>query len=307
MAMEFSIGGFNVKGWMVAVALPVLSTVSGGVYFGYDTLNRFYGVEGGVEEALGKGSTNAKQIAELQKSLTKLSNDTARERTANKTFASNQLTTASQAIRKELQEVETNLSDNSVAKMQQLTERLTTLDATVTSRIQTVEQAIIDNDVRGLNSKLAQLATNMQQILEQQKVLLDLRSQVDKATTITDGIGDKLDVIQTEIDDIWKAYDEMSSNPLQRIDMATPRKGKMFAKTTTNPKTGRKIKVSYGQAGKAKDGGKRIRPGTGKGDSYCARSAGQMKKHPKAAANPNSPLRLSRKKWKCAGTKSKRT
>lgn len=214
MAMEFSIGGFNVKGWMVAVALPVLSTVSGGVYFGYDTLNRFYGVEGGVGEALGNTSANAKQISELQKSLTKLSNDTARERTANKTFAANQLTTASQAIRKELQEVETNLSDDSVAKMQQLTERLTTLDSTVTSRIQTVEQAIIDNDVRGLNSKLAQLATNMQQILEQQKVLLDLRSQVDKATTITDGIGDKLDVIQTEIDDIWKAYDEMASNPL---------------------------------------------------------------------------------------------
>ena len=214
MAMEFSIGGFNVKGWMVAVALPVLSTVSGGVYFGYDTLNRFYGVEGGVGEALGNTSTNAKQIADLQKSLTKLSNDTARERTANKTFAATQLNTASQAIRKELQEVETNLSDNSVAKMQQLTERLTTLDSTVTSRIQTVEQAIIDNDVRGLNSKLAQLATNMQQILEQQKVLLDLRSQVDKATTITDGIGDKLDVIQTEIDDIWKAYDDMVSNPL---------------------------------------------------------------------------------------------
>ena len=214
MSMEFSIGGFNVKGWMVAVALPVLSTVSGGVYFGYDTLNRFYGVEGGVGEALGNTSANAKQISELQKSLTKLNNDTARERTANKTFAANQLTTASQAIRKELQEVETNLSDNSVAKMQQLTERLTTLDSTVTSRIQTVEQAIIDNDVRGLNSKLAQLATNMQQILEQQKVLLDLRSQVDKATTITDGIGDKLDVIQTEIDDIWKAYDDMVSNPL---------------------------------------------------------------------------------------------
>ena len=203
MAMEFSIGGFNVKGWMVAVALPVLSTVSGGVYFGYDTLNRFYGVEGGVEEALGKGSTNAKQIAELQKSLTKLSNDTERERTANKTFAANQLTTASQAIRKELGESKTDLNED-----------ITQLEADVTSRIQTVEQAIIDNDVRGLNSKLAQLATNMQQILEQQKVLLDLRSQVDKATTITDGIGDKLDVLQTEVDDIWKAYDELASNPL---------------------------------------------------------------------------------------------
>ena len=203
MSMEFSIGGFNVKGWMVAVALPVLSAVSGGVYWGYDTLNRFYGVEGGVGEALGNTSANAKQISELQKSLTKLSTDTERDRTANKTFAANQLTTASQAIRRELQEAETNLNED-----------ITQLEADVTSRIQTVEQAIIDNDVRGLNSKLAQLATNMQQILEQQKVLLDLRSQVDKATTITDTIGDKLDVIQTEIDDIWKAYDELASNPL---------------------------------------------------------------------------------------------
>ena len=214
MAMEFSIGGFNVKGWMVAVALPVLSTVSGGVYFGYDTLNRFYGVEGGVEEALGKGSTNAKQIAELQKSLTKLENDTARERTANKTFAANQLTTASQAIANELQEAETKLDDEIVELSEELKEKITELESLLNSRVQTVEQAIVDNDVRGLNSKLAQLATNMQQILEQQKVLLDLRSQVDKATTITDTIGDKLDVIQTEIDDIWKAYDSMAEKPL---------------------------------------------------------------------------------------------
>ena len=81
--------------------------------------------------------------------------------------------------------------------------------------------------------------------------------------------------------------------------MAKPAKGKMFAKTTTNPKTGRKIKVSYGQAGRAKDGGKRIRPGTSKGDSYCARSAGQMKKFPKAAKDPNSRLRQARRRWKC--------
>ena len=214
MAMEFSIGGFNVKGWMVAVALPVLSTVSGGVYFGYDTLNRFYGVEGGVEEALGKGATNAKQISELQKSLTKLENDTARERTANKTFAANQLTTASQAISNELKEAETKLDDEIVELSEELKEKITELESLLNSRVQTVEQAIVDNDVRGLNSKLAQLATNMQQILEQQKVLLDLRSQVDKATTITDTIGDKLDLIQTEIDDIWKAYDSMAEKPL---------------------------------------------------------------------------------------------
>lgn len=88
--------------------------------------------------------------------------------------------------------------------------------------------------------------------------------------------------------------------------MATPAKGKKFAKTVTNPETGRENKVSYGQAGAAKDGGPRIRPGTSKGDAYCARSAGQMKDHPEAAKDPNSPLRLSRDKWKCEGEKSKR-
>ena len=203
MAMEFSIGGFNVKGWMVAVALPVLSAVSGGVYWGYDTLNRFYGVEDDVSLALSNTSANAKQISELQKSLTQLRNDTDRDITAAKTFAANELT-----------EAETTLNNQSVANMQQLTNDITQLQATITSRIQTVEQAVVDNDVRGLASKMAQLTTNMQQLLEQQKVLLDLRSQVDKATTITDGIGDKLDILQTEVDDIWKAYDELASNPL---------------------------------------------------------------------------------------------
>jgi hypothetical protein len=75
---------------------------------------------------------------------------------------------------------------------------------------------------------------------------------------------------------------------------------KKFKKTVTNPKTGRKKTVRYGQKGAT------IKPGTSKGDSYCARSAGQMKKHPAAAKDPNSPLRLSRKKWKCSGTKSRR-
>lgn len=33
--------------------------------------------------------------------------------------------------------------------------------------------------------------------------------------------------------------------------------------------------------------------------SYCARSAGQMKQFPKAAADPNSRLRQARKRWRC--------
>ena len=33
--------------------------------------------------------------------------------------------------------------------------------------------------------------------------------------------------------------------------------------------------------------------------SYCARSAGQMKKFPKAARNPNSRLRQASRRWRC--------
>ena len=54
---------------------------------------------------------------------------------------------------------------------------------------------------------------------------------------------------------------------------ATPRKGKAKVKITKSGK-----KVSYGQAGKAKGGGSRVKPGTSKGDSYCARSLGIKKR-----------------------------
>ena len=72
-----------------------------------------------------------------------------------------------------------------------------------------------------------------------------------------------------------------------------PAKGKRFAKRVNG-----KCR-SYGQAGKAKGGGDRIRPGTKKGDAYCARSA-KIKK----CKNPPCANDLSRKKWKCRGKKS---
>ena len=33
--------------------------------------------------------------------------------------------------------------------------------------------------------------------------------------------------------------------------------------------------------------------------SFCARSAGQMKKFPEAAKDPNSRIRQARRRWKC--------
>ena len=72
-----------------------------------------------------------------------------------------------------------------------------------------------------------------------------------------------------------------------------PSKGKRFAKRVDG-----KCR-SFGQAGQAKGGGDRIRPGTKKGDAYCARSAGIKK-----CKNPPCANTLCRKKWKCRGKKS---
>jgi len=56
---------------------------------------------------------------------------------------------------------------------------------------------------------------------------------------------------------------------------------------------GSKLKTAV--TGKVKKGSKAAK----RRASYCARSAGQMKKFPKAAKNPNSRLRQARKRWKC--------
>lgn len=72
-----------------------------------------------------------------------------------------------------------------------------------------------------------------------------------------------------------------------------PSKGKRFAKRVDG-----KCR-SFGQKGSAKGGGDRIRPGTKKGDAYCARSL-KIKK----CKNPPCANALSRKKWKCKGAKS---
>ena len=87
----------------------------------------------------------------------------------------------------------------------------------------------------------------------------------------------------------------------------TKPRGKAKCKTFKNPKTGRTKKTCYGQSGSAKKGGPRVKPGTSKADSYCARSLGIKKRLSKKKQNdPNSANNLSRKRWKCSGAKSRR-
>ena len=69
-----------------------------------------------------------------------------------------------------------------------------------------------------------------------------------------------------------------------------------------NPEGGLNAKgrASYNRANPGKPGLKAPQPEGGpRKKSFCARSAGQMKMWPKAAKDPNSRLRLARKKWKC--------
>jgi len=77
---------------------------------------------------------------------------------------------------------------------------------------------------------------------------------------------------------------------------------KKYSKKVRDPKTGRTRTVRYGAKGY------KIAPGTDKGDRYCARSFGDMKSHNKncAGKDRNTPLCLSRAKWKCSGKTSRR-
>ena len=129
---ELKVGGFTFKGVYLAAALPLLGSLSGGIYYGYDVVNRFWGVEESVNEVLA-----------------------------------------------------------------------------ATSRIQALEQTIGDNNVAGLNTQLSQISTQMVSILEQQKTLLDLRSKVERAELITDGIDDKLEQLKADLDSTWDAIDEL--------------------------------------------------------------------------------------------------
>ena len=60
-----------------------------------------------------------------------------------------------------------------------------------------------------------------------------------------------------------------------------------------NKKTGGNLKTAV--TGKVKPGSKDAK----RRKSFCARSAGQMKKFPNAAKDPNSRLRQARRRWKC--------
>jgi hypothetical protein len=101
-------------------------------------------------------------------------------------------------------------------------------------------------------------------------------------------------------DSFIQHYAPVQLQPPTRRDAAD---GKKYTKTVTNPETRRPNKVRYGAKGY------RIAPGTDKGDRYCARSFGDMKSegYDCSGSERNTPLCLSRAKWKCSGKTSRRS
>ena len=71
--------------------------------------------------------------------------------------------------------------------------------------------------------------------------------------------------------------------------MKKPAKGKAVRVKVTDPKTGKKVTRSVGQAGKTPG-----KPGSKRQKAYCARSKGIKK-----CKNPPCPNDISRKRWKC--------
>ena len=104
-------------------------------------------------------------------------------------------------------------------------------------------------------------------------------------------------------DPCWKGYKMVGQKKKNGRDVPNcvpenrmPLMGELLGED--KPAKGKKWKtngVSHGEKGV------RISPGTSRGDAYCARSYG-IKGNWKN--DPNSPNRLSRKKWKCRGKKS---
>lgn len=98
----------------------------------------------------------------------------------------------------------------------------------LSDRIGLVEQRLADQNISQLQGKLSELGANLEQIMEAQKGLLDLRDRIasveksNSETLITvnakmetiGSVDDRIKKIDREINDIWSGLDAVA-NPLR--------------------------------------------------------------------------------------------
>jgi|TARA_R110000868_G_scaffold19359_6_gene83468 hypothetical protein len=142
---------------------------------------------------------------------------------------------------------------------------------------------------------------------EQEEELKVIVGELEKASEMHAGQAKRIKDIVGETDDSELKeeitdQDKMEAMVAEEIEAVLDEKKKKACKPAKGKRFAKRVDGkcrSYGQSGQAKSGGDRIRPGTAKGDAYCARSA-KIKK----CKNPPCANALSRKKWKCRGSKS---
>jgi hypothetical protein len=91
------------------------------------------------------------------------------------------------------------------------------------ARLEAVEARKIP-DTTEIQNNLVKLGTNLDTIMDQQKKLLELKSDVDamrtsvtQAEIITKSMGDvdeRIKMIDTDLNELWEALDYLSGNPL---------------------------------------------------------------------------------------------
>jgi hypothetical protein len=123
-----------------------------------------------------------------------------------------------------------------------------------------------------------------------------LSGNQDRSAMLRDEIGDDMDGADMAEEE-YSFWAESGCDEEDDEDYSED--GKKYTHTYTDKK-GKKKKVRYGAKGYS------ISPGTKRGDSYCARSYGDMKSHNKdcSGKDRNTPMCLSRRKWKCNGKSS---
>jgi len=141
---------------------------------------------------------------------------------------------------------------------------------------------------------------------EEIKQLADMVSGLMDAAQDADEAGLEEDLLSLIYEEMENYLEEsLFYGFIEENDEINEKKKKKGCKPSKGKKYARRVKgkcVSYGAKGY------KIAPGTSKGNSYCARSYGDMKSHGKdcSGKDRSTPLCLSRKKWKCSGKYSRK-
>jgi len=141
---------------------------------------------------------------------------------------------------------------------------------------------------------------------EEIRQLADMVSDLMDAAQDADEAGLEEDLLSIVYEEIENYLEEgLMYGLIEEDDILDEKKKKKGCKPSKGKKYARRVKgkcVSYGAKGY------KIAPGTSKGNSYCARSYGDMKSHGKdcSGKDRSTPLCLSRKKWKCSGKYSRK-